>query len=431
MAEKPTPTSPQQNSENQTSMKQQPAQNSAETIPSTTTAPTKVLSEEFYRYPIDITELVNHGCYYFKLQFAPEYKLQPKFGVAEIQLNAAGKDSEGLLTDITNTLASATQATQSDSPMDVVAQLWNNYTSVYAMQAKKFGINSSVGMNTADATAQLIKDSKKELKIGAVYDGQSMHVGHIFLPLNTLKIQRRAGLSTAQGVYSSVKQQLINEAVKAIETEALGGIMGTAARGQGMTENPFIGHVMSNAEFESYELEWELLPRNTKEMENILKILVFFQGACLSNLDINNKNNLKWVLPPQVDMGVMVLTLVDIKSEGLRDIINGRDVNFEDITTTKNKFGSLSNQIKAAKVFWLRPKMKVFVQGVTIEPLENKGGVLLSPEGFPMGVRLNVSLLRVTYSTVQDLFKKVNNADTVKEGSLNKAESIKQANPYG
>ena len=82
-------------------------------------------------------------------------------------------------------------------------------------------------------------------------------------------------------------------------------------------------------------------------------------------------------------------------------------------------------KIETVKTFWLKPPLNVFVDSVSIEPIENRGGVLLSAEGFPMGIKLNVELIRTTLSTVQDLFK----ADNRDAQSMEKG-SYKNGNPF-
>lgn len=400
-----------------------------------------VLSEDFYRYPSDIISLMEHGCYYFRLAFAPDYQFQsskhPGIPDAMIDINKLNTN------DISSFFSDSIQKITPGKANNELELIVNTPLQQYAFQAAGLAFQNAAAKAGSSQIAnfrdQSMSQNETKYSYAPLYQKQAMHVGHIFLPLSSMKISRRAGIVAQQNVYTSAKQSMAAQARKEYE-ESYGGVPGSIAKAGGMSENPFYGHVANNVEFDKFDIEWELLPRNPEEMAQILKIITFIQSVSLSNMDLNDKTIGKWILPPQVDMGIITTSISpnDIKSPEIKELIQDRSTSFSAIfqesiigkeEAFKKSYKQLSDNATKVNAFWLKPKTRVFVDNVEIEPLENKGGVLLSAEGLPLGIRLRVNLVRVALSTVADLFRSKNTLDG-KDNTLSSPNKINKANPF-
>lgn len=386
---------------------------------------------KFLSFPLDKEKLIYEGTYYFKLQFAPEFKFTEQdqklaqLNTGDVfadfaKVKKAIGDTVTNLTSGSNVLSFAAQQqgfkTQIAGALEATANaIVNQYTSALQQFVNEGGVNKPQNME-------------------ALYTGSKMEQAVVFLPLNSMRIERKSGVAQTQGVHASVQQAV---AAKERQTMESGSQTQGAITARGLSENPFLGHTMSGVDFESYNLEWELIPRNQDEMAALIQILTYFNGACLANLNLNNRNNVKWTLPPVCEMGILVsswtessgtVQLDETKEWKLQELIDARvsDIESQD---RKNRLRGNATTVNSIKSFWLKPPVNVFVSNLTIEPLENKGGVLLSPEGFPMGVKLNVTLLRTALATIEDLFRASNMHNMGQTGETS-SKSLKRANPF-
>lgn len=383
---------------------------------------------KFYSYPYtgdgseDKNDLIHNGAYYFKIQFAPNYSIQNSGLGGFINVG----DREALSLDARNAIAKLSEkiANEFKNPNNALIA----YTQTTAFQTQvvnqlKATTNAIAAKYTSQLQNVLGEGTTKEFNYEALYKEQDMEEAIVFLPLNSMRIERVSGVAQTQGAYGSVKQTLASKARSEMEeaTSTKGVIVS-----RGLSENPYLGFTMTGTDFEKYNLEWDLLPRNETEMGQIIKIITYFQGACLSNLNINEKQNGKWILPPVAEMGMLVTSLTESDDENIQQLIDARNQDFSNNQKDKTLKESLGKStISNVRTFWLKPPVQVFVSSITIEPLENKGGVLLSPEGFPMGIKLNVQLMRCALSTVQDMFRSDNRST-----KSTKDTSMDRANPF-
>lgn len=377
---------------------------------------------KFIYFPDD-NSLIYSGCYYFKLQFAPNYNINTNKLLESFTNDALSKTVAANKINIDNIVKSITESIKSETGQSATAYIQNavlrsDVAALYGKYKAAAGIQAINEVQNATNEANIGNEYKYE----AMYESQNLegNTHHLFLPLNSMKISRKAGITSQSGIYNSVQQQASAKALKESE-EAFEGTLGTITRGSGMTDNPFLGHITGGVDFERFNMEWDLLPKNAKEMSDILQIALYFQTSCLSSLNINDKKSAKWILPPKAEVGILVSNISTTQDEYLKKMIDERV--FKE--GNDNTPGTGEMKIDSVKTFWLKPPLNVFVDSVSIEPIENRGGVLLSAEGFPMGIKLNVELIRTTLSTVQDLFK----ADNRDVHSMNDG-TYKNGNPF-
>ena len=425
---------------------------------------------EFICYPIfsksDSNNLYENGCYCFKLSFAPDFKMHEMFnyGKREQSVHDLTVDLDkwisGLMKKFTdwdtkekNKAGAGKEEAkgffenaENEGFLSAVgSSLWSLYDSLLGsevaskMDYLKTALNREKNKIIAGAMfnnvefAQMIDSNKddKELKFKdnfiSVYKYQNLNTAHVFLPLNSMNIKRESGISSVDNVIGSVNQSMVLKQFNEMENK-----IGTSKQlqGKGITDNKYKGITVSGVPFETYSMEWDLMPRNYNEMENILLIITYFQCACLSAVNLNDTNNMKMVLPPKAEMGI--ITSVKGKNEGRsreqfdRAKFGSYNVNYRSVTfNTLPKDDYKNSRVyddygtPAANVRWLKRPIPVYIKSVDIEPMSNGTGVLLSSDGFPMGVKLKVTLCRTEMTSLKDVLIDTDDYDFEKANPFN------------
>lgn len=330
--------------------------------------------EHFLYYP-EKQELYDYGAYYFKIFFVPSYN-----------------------TEANNSLEQTRQLQETVKVLAKGSQKYSTFSGMYNLLIGD--ALQRVFVDTA-ALKQFIDNASNMgetlLSVNNLYANQAKEIAHILLPFNKHSVRRFSGVieGGAEGVYKNYMQFI---AKKALETQMARneGLQDMIMKGQGAFINKMLGHSMSNIQFETYDLEWDLLARNQDELDQIKQILVFFNAATVSGVNLNDRQNLFYILPPHIEMGVLVTD----KSKP--------DTN----TELSSLFGDAATfETTSGKARFLKPKMLYYITSINMDLGDpNANGVFLAPGGDPMNVKLQVRLVKVNFTTVADLFRKDDNS---------------------
>lgn len=422
----------------------------------------------------DYRMLFDNGCYYFKLSYAPNYNLKDDMklkiqddlynkltslfeegldGLTSMLKKAGGTAANFIAENVNKGIGAAADA----SIQNAVDNLHMNVTDyIIGEQAKHFAIQRAAKTVLEAGKSELKGGSEETMKkfndtFISLYNDQTLQTAIIFLPLNSMTIKRESGVGSSEGVMKSIMQKKIIDEYQSVEKKTGTSV---AMTGSGYSDNRFRGITTSGANFENYSFEWNMMPKNEAEMKEILNILVYFQCACISNLNLNDRSNMKWILPPVCEFGIMTSDFGNsdwynnmIKGYSFNDIRNNRnfssniewknkqwgnngkddymaqkDLYKEGVKNTRLMSPDTLSLDNVSKVRWLKKPVSIYIKNVSIDPLMNDGGVLLSPEGFPMGVKLKVDVMRTVLASLDDLWYGDN--EEKKRGSLN------YANPF-
>ena len=437
----------------------------------------------FICYPIidDGNSLYHNGCYCFKLSFSPNFKWNSDlFNYAQREKaisgfsNTVNKAIDNLIQEFKNwdaqhkSLSDAERKTEAGKLAEKIkaqskgkddnifsffdtmgSGIWDIYDMLIGSTAgnKIAAIQTKLYDNITKFTAGAMFNNvefkgivasvadNKEVKFDStsinLYKNQNLNTAYIFLPFNSLNIKRESGIASTENVTGSVTQSMILYKLQSIE-KANG--TDQPLNSAGIFNNKYKGFTVSNIPFETYSIEWDLMPRNVEEMENILMIITYFQCSCLSAVNLNDTNNMKMILPPKAEMGILTSFKDAINEKRLKgreafdkDKWSSYNVNKSSTTFNSVADGSKGNMDnnhaqKTQTVRWLKRPISVYVKNVDVEPISNSGGVLLSPDGFPMGVKLKVTLCRTEMTTLKDVFA----GDPENERTYN----YRNANPF-
>lgn len=410
--------------------------------------------ETDYVYFPDSEQLLENGCYYFKLSFCPEFDYNNNFSYNKRTQNLNNdftKQIEQIATELSNKFLEWNKEKTGEDVVekgifDVVKELdfgglgdfvtnrlkgmYNYFFRDYAI-SKTLDIRRILMESIAKITAeQMINDVEfkqienktNEISFNvSLYENQTLNTMNVFLPFNSMSIKRESGISSADNIMGSIyKNMILKEYNKMIASSKLEGTYAA----QGYSNNKYKGFVLSNIPFETYSMEWDLMPHNRDEMMNILTILTYFQCCCLSSINLNDRDNMKMVLPPKCEMGI-ITSKHDITNNREEQVRNRLvDYSFNYVTSYNpnrntqrfNAGEAFKDTNKSKSIHWLKPPVPVYISSVDFEPLSNSGGVLLSPEGYPMGFKLKVNVCRTEMTTIDDL--------------TNKNKDFKKANPF-
>lgn len=349
-------------------------------------------------------QLCHNGCYHFKLKYNPNAHLSSEFKIGNLRVNDnLSEIFKNSVADIAESVEN-TFVKSSDTMQYAFGSYTTNLVNLKKMEAFQKKVADSVVDNllrSGGIAPNIFNDDSvdkwnKEHNVQKeMYDDKFCYIANVFLPLNSLNIHRESGISESDQIYTGdwKTNQMIETTQKAIKQKDMDTITKKAGYGEGR----YKGYTMNGYDFETYNLEWDLMPRNWEEMNQILQILTVFQCSCISNIDLNDKSNLYWAVPPECEMEIIVTS---------SDVNNGTRISewklTEDTTFFKNVAG------EKLKVNYLK-KMKIYVKNVEIAPISNNGGVLLSDEGFPMGVKLKVTIMRSELVNINTLKKEGSN----------------------
>lgn len=374
--------------------------------PSTTKPDDVFKDNDFLHFPYvdknndEANEFANNGMYFFKLKYNPSLQskikldekdfktpfdyLMEEFEMTENEIkeflrgavNTASEKIKNLIPEkMLDTLQKSADAMGAEGYlMSYGMPIITNIMGVISKNrqvAKLFKIQENGGIE-AWSDAFFGKDYKlgqhayTDYGDSVNYNEKSSKTKYILLPLNSMKVSRKNGVSATSNLHGSIARSMFVQNQKELLNDSK---RGEIYKAEGWSDNPYKGFTSNGADFEEFNLEWDLLPKNEREMEEIMQIIAWFQLSCVSNMDLNNRNNTMVVLPPRCEMGIIT-----------SDLTKGKSI-----------------------LKFLRKPMFIYIKGVNIEPLGNTGGVLLGPEGNPMGVKLSVNVTKALLTTIDDI----------------------------
>lgn len=340
----------------------------------------------------DSSDLQKYGACYFSIYFAPNFDMNqvataPELAKNSILLQTVDKWIKTGLKSKENISKSLQDSlTVTAKPLSAAADAGLNAISAEALT---FGLDKTAqlaGYVAGNATAvQVAQSDDYEKNNQNIYaSSKEKLMAEILLPFNDCKITRQSGV--VQGGGDMVFKNLATiYAKRAIDVALQKGneVLSKALSSQGIFARQMIGHSMSNIQYESCTLSWDMVPRNAAEALMIKQILTCFNGACISNIDLNDRSNLFHVLPPRVVFGVITQDATDENE-------------------SQQQAGGFK-KIKGIK--WLRPKNEYYITQIDFQANDQGGGVYLDPNGDPSRIRLTVQLMKCNFTTVSDLFR--------------------------
>ena len=344
-------------------------------------------------YPNNIAELLNYGCYYFKLYYTSSFV----FGANKNGNNTLDVTSFPKTNTYLNSLSVKNES------------IWNGLFKVLGgFQAG--AVAAETGAFTDAATKMSNSATYYDPSTALAGDNTVHKIAHIFLPMNEFKVTRTSGVQKGgkEGVYKNIKQNIISVALKEQLARDAGGVSaGNVLNSQGQYLNSMLGHAMSTIQFEEFSCKWVLHARNLLEYRMIDSILSYFNAATLPNIDLNDQNNLFYVLPPRVELGAITKDITPSAGNTEFETLFGSSISDE---ATKNKLEKTKHN---GKLKYLKPKMLYYITDIRMtHGQEGIQGVFLTPEGNPMQTTLEVDMIKVNLTTVKDLFRKQNNSGT-------------------
>ena len=373
----------------------------------------------YYPFLNGSDQLCHNGCYHFKLKYNPNAKLDTQFKVGQLKMD----------TDATQFLKESWSGfwkfvSETNNKFETTKEAFGNeLQNIYhakLAESLKYQIQSSA-VDKIYRTENIVSNAfdkpyneqwKKDNNVQEnLYDDNKCYVTDVFLPLNSMTVHRESGVQESDQIMTN--DWKTNQLIKATKDAMKQRNTDPITRKAGYGDSKYKGYTMNGYDFENYNFEWELMPRNWEEMNQILQILTVFQCSCISNIDLNDKSNLFWIVPPECDVDIIV-TSSDVDENKKR--ISSKRLN------DYNKFFKNVNKKDMLKVKLLK-SMKVYIKDVEISPISNSGGVLISDEGFPMGVKLKVTAMRTELMSLRNL-------QYNKEVTEEKWQSAENYNPF-
>ena len=197
------------------------------------------------------------------------------------------------------------------------------------------------------------------------FEGQSNLKCDIYLPLNKYTISKNSGISIEKDQQTNIAVGMLKYGASAIKNYL--GPLAAPANRTGLTFRDYIAPRVTQGNLDTISLAWEMAPRNRVELNHILDIIRFFNSA---SVPLYVRGYPFYMMPPYVNM--------------------------EAITT---------NHTDKSKV-QIRPKSQYYITDITINASgDADGSVLLTPDGYPMFITLEVKLLKADINSFHDLFE--------------------------
>lgn len=208
----------------------------------------------------------------------------------------------------------------------------------------------------------------------SVFSGESGLIANIYLPLNKMEIRRESGVTSKSNVVTNIGTAILKQTLDWIipKTDNPKKIVETIkktyndARARMVSE--FKAPRLKNPELDIREFQWELIPRTSEEHRHIMHILSFFASLSVPTFE---RNDMLFYMPPILTMRVLSSK---IKS----------DYEFES--------------------YVLVPEWQYYLLEYSANFNYSEDSVMLDENGMPVGVTLNIRLIKNELVTGKDLF---------------------------
>jgi hypothetical protein len=348
-------------------------------------------------YPDDLPRLLSRGSCYLKLKFATNLDSTQKTR-SQNYAESIEKLSKSMSKTYQETIGSSTGK---------VADFFGAMVGG-GKAAESIGSFIAATIGNKEFTGSMSQGNDLLQQQTRIYDVSDTYVAHVYLPLENLEVNRVSG----------VMMQNDGFAKSAIDIAVMNGIKNmnsyvqNVTQAQGQAFRQMMGHAMTNVQFETYTFEWTFAPKNAREAMVVEKILFFLNAACVSNLDLNNKelSNMFWLLPPRVEIGAISTDTTSKNTKNndttLTSEIDGTNLaEAESSAIITGKTGEMTDE-----VFWLRPKKEYYIEEITVTPANEGGSVLLNPRGRVAYTKVRIKVTKTALTTLADLLGNMTDA---------------------
>jgi hypothetical protein len=303
--------------------------------------------------------LEKYGCYHFKIYYFPEPINSDSF------LNQFKEDS----TKATTSLAEKGIQIASGG-IDLVYNALK--TSVEILTA------TIAGSTSESSPLSGIKNPDRALT-SPVYSYKNLTptIAEIHLPLSSMDISRASGVGSG-----TVTKDIITTGIKHLYDKFTGAenLISKATKSivqkTGNEMRDFVSPTVGQVELDKQTLSWEFVPRSQKEMEHINMIIRFFVSLSVPNFE---KSSFFYTIPPVLIMRA--------------------------ISTDFNKTLFKDAMDKDDNLRILKPYRQYYLTNIKVDTSTTaEGSVLLSTDGYPMFIKLEITLMKADISTHQELF---------------------------
>lgn len=350
-------------------------------------------------YPDDLPRLLSRGSCYLKLKFATNLDSAQK-NRSQNYAKSIEKLSKSMSKTYQETIGSSTGK---------VADFFGAMVGG-GKAAESIGSFIAATIGNKEFTGSMSQGNDLLQQQTKIYEISDTYVAHVYLPLENLEVNRVSG----------VMMQNDGFAKSAIDIAVMNGIKNmnsyvqNVTQAQGQAFRQMMGHAMTNVQFETYTFEWTFAPKNAREAMVVEKILFFLNAACVSNLDLNNKDlsNMFWLLPPRIEIGAISTDNTSYKNNTnadtlTSDISKGTDAEVEAKSTMK--IGTAARDVDG-EIFWLRPKKEYYIEEITVTPANEGGSVLLNPKGRVAYTKVRIKVTKTALTTLADLLGNMTDA---------------------
>lgn len=199
---------------------------------------------------------------------------------------------------------------------------------------------------------------------------KSLYTAEIYLPLESYQVRRSSGITQQKDMQSNIAATMGKFLASELDNALGKGVTNIIKANVGQTTRDMVApRIDSGAiSLDKKSLNWSFFPRNNVEMEHIISIIRFLSSSAVPRY---NKNSFFFKMPPVVQL--------------------------EAITTDYTQ--------KPCKKRILSPKREYYITDMNINISEGEnGGVILTPEGYPMYITINVELMKTDLNSFMDLF---------------------------
>jgi len=317
-------------------------------------------------------ELEKYGAYHFQVQYFPQFR-QSLVNVAnhavkdlteELSLKKFQESGEELLNTFKSRFAGLGTAGE-------------NIVSQFTRSFQTYKISKNYGVLIRDMLGVLAKSINDLVDITpqSVFTGQSGLTANIYLPFNKLDIRRESGVTSKSNVITNIGTSMLKGAMEYIipKSDTPKGIMEGLRKSyndaQGRMLSEFKAPRLKNPELDIREFQWELIPRTSEEHRHIMYILSFFASLSVPTFE---RNDMLFYMPPMLTMRVLSSKI-------------------------KNNYDF--------ETYVLVPSKQYFLIEYSSNFNYNEDSVMLDENGMPVGVTLNIRLIKNELVTGRELFQ--------------------------
>lgn len=346
---------------------------------------------------VDINDVTNkcaayfseYGAYRFIVKYVHEFSdSQEKNGVR----NAGGELGQGVFDTIAASVIdnvssfsksvkdlAASGTGGAGEASDVAGQLVGLAAFQVGSEAMLLANTTLVAAKTAGALiggeSQAKDKSDAELS-DTIYNSQDTRQAEIWLPMHEYKLQRNSGVAPTSGAGQKSAAMAMTKAAVQKANSSMGAFTDVVQNRSGVAVNDNMGHRVTHVEFEKISLSWTLYPRNQNEMYNIQNIVKYFSFASLPVFQKSGGGlgkQLYYRLPPYITMEALTTDHTQLDSNG------------------------------QPMVRVIKPKFNYYLTSFNMDAGDSNKGMMLSPAGFPMPIKITIELSKMDYTLPSDL----------------------------